>query len=468
MRQLAVQRAFLEPARELAVNADSQAVDLNQLLLLAIEQALAPPFVHRRNTFQPMRVIVVDPELISRTNARDESYREMPRPLPRTLPHAAKISSHATTRIHQRAVRGEILSDESGRLFEKIGRQIRPIHQLASGPFGEVIDLVPLEQPSPPMIAPPSRPKLVDSPERATASPGPDNDGVASADSPTSKFVPLPEPTEQARLVSHRKLFADPGQWRVLCWGEFKEILSRQLAHPERLRDTYRLPCYVQVLETERAVSVAELAALYKSEDERQARLYFLTDEIVAKLDLVLPLRAASPQNSQRPPNTLLAHERVFRLIVANDPTVDIANNKSKLVSASKREVGAEVKVSEPASASPSLKDTIPARFVKEWEFKISCEEALYDMSAKPGMGSLIRRFCRRLSAIKRRNEFRKWQTLLAGKEADEQLWAVRPPAGMLGDSLVREWAAKTLELGSYDLPKMINEWEIFWRRKGL
>lgn len=469
MRQLAVQRTFLEPARELPINADSRAIDFNQLLLLAIERALAPPIVHRRSTFQPMRVVVVNPELISRTNTRDESHREMPRPLPRTLPHAARVSGHAMSRIHQRAVRGEILSDESGRLFEKLGRQIRPIHQLASGPFGEVIDLVPLEQSSLPMIAPPSRPKLVDPPERETALSGSENAVASTADSPTSQFVPLQELTEQTKLVSHRKLFADPGQWRVLWWGEFKEILSRQLAHPERLRDTYRLPCYVQVLETERAVSVEELAKIYKSENERAAGLYFLSDETAAKLDLVLPLRPAPPPNAKRAPNTLLPHERVFRLMVANDPTVDIANSKSKIQSsAAKREVDAEVKGSEPASASPALKDTIPARFVKDWEFKISREEASYDMSAKPGMGSLIRGFCRRLRTTERSHEVRKWQTLLAGKETDEQLWAVRPPAGRLGDSLVREWAAKTLELGSYDRRKMINEWEIFWRRKGV
>ena len=45
MRQLAVQRAFLGQAREPAMNADSQGIALNQLLLLAIERALAPPIV---------------------------------------------------------------------------------------------------------------------------------------------------------------------------------------------------------------------------------------------------------------------------------------------------------------------------------------------------------------------------------------------------------------------------------------
>jgi hypothetical protein len=272
---------------------------------------------------------------------------------------------------------------------------------------------------------------------------------VEKEETPDSGFVPVQERAKHPTTVGYRKLFADPGQWRLLWWGEFKEILAPQLAHPERLRDTYRIPCYVQVLETEREVAISELASIYKS-DIRPASLYFLTDGIARKLDLVLPLRAVPAQNSPRPPNTLLPHERVFRLIVANDPTIDIANSKNKL------------------QTSTSLKCAIPARFIKEWEFKISRDEALYDMNAKSTLSGLIAKIGRRLRVGKRRNEFGKWQVLLTGKDTDEQLWAVRPPEGRLTDSLVRDWAGKTLALGGYDANKMIVEWEIFWRRRGL
>lgn len=444
MRQLGAQRRFFEPPREFALNTDSDAVDLNHLLMLAIERALGPPIVHRRITLQPMRVVIVDRELVSRVDSNGEPGA-MPRVLPNAVHHAAQISNHIGYPLQQRAVRGEILSDERGRLFEKLGRQIRPLQQLASGPFGEVIELVPAEQTSP--QTPASTPLIIESTGRQQI----EISGTAAA---AAKFVPLQEATKQASTVSYRKLFADPGQWRVLSWGEFKEILSPQLAHPERLRDTYRLPCYVQVLETERAVSVNELAGVYKSESGRPVRLYFLTDEIAAKLDLVLPLRAAPPQDVQRPPNTLLAHERVFRLIVANDPTIDIANN------------GSNLPVSAPTTTT--LKDTIPSRFVKEWEFKISRDEALYDMNVPSTLGKSILRICRRLRVGKHRREFSKWQALLMGKDLDEQLWAVRPPTGILRDSVVRDWATKTLELGGYDSRKMMIEWEILWRRKGL
>ena len=446
MRQLAVQRGFFEPAQDFALNTDAGAVDLNHLLMLAIERALAPPIVHRRSTLQPMRVVIVDRELISRPEPTGDASAGK-RVLPNAVYHAAQISSHMGYPLQQRAVRGEILSDEGGRLYEKLGRQIRPLHQLASGPCGEVIDLVPASETTKPA--------------------GDSQTGVAKDETATSQFVPVAEAPKQTSAVSHRKLFADPGQWRVLSWGDFKEILAPQLAHPERLRDTYRLPCYVQVLETERAVPISELAAVYKSDSGRRASLYFLTEEIAAKLDLVLPLRSAPPPNVQRPPHTLLAHERVFRLIVANDPTTDIANARSTPAAAEKSHVNTEVKGNEVVSAK-TLKETIPPRFIKEWEFKISRDEALYDLNAPASIVESIMRLCRRLRLGKHRGEFNKWQALLAGKETDEQLWAVRPPKASLRDLRVRDWASKTLELGGYESRKMIHEWEIFWRRKGL
>jgi hypothetical protein len=398
-----------------------------------------------------MRVVVVDREMFLSDEERDGIECEMPRLLPRAAPR----SRHPEWQLQQRAVRGEILSDESGRLFEKLGRQIRPLHQLASGPFGEVIDLVPATQASLRGNVPTSQPQVVES-HQQTPNESVDVTAGANAATADSKFVPVQEPAKQTGSVSHRKLFADPGQWRVLSWGEFKEVLSSQLAHPERLRDTYRLPCYVQVLETEREVAISELAGIYKS-DPSQVRLYFLTDELAAKLDLVLPLRAAPPQTAPRPPNTLLPHERVFRLIVANDPTTDIANIKSNL----------QDSVSNSEATQASLKYAIPARFVKEWEFKLSRDEVLFELRNRPFYVAILQ-FVRRLRFIKQHREFRKWQVLLSGKNHDDQLWSVRPPANLLGDSFVRDWVEKTLQLAGYDTQKMLVEWEIFWRRKGL
>jgi hypothetical protein len=192
-----------------------------------------------------------------------------------------------------------------------------------------------------------------------------------------------------------------------------------------------------------------------------------LTDELAAKLDLILPLRPAPARGTPRAQNTLLAHERVFRLVPANDPTIDVSSLKSKVQATTPAAEAREIKKANPPATTAALKDSIPPRFIKEWEFKLTREEASYDMNAKATLGGLISKAWRRLKFFSSGKELRKWQTLLAGRDADEQLWLVRPPAGMLADSYVRSWARRTLDLSGYDANKVINEWEIFWRRKG-
>src|SRR6266705_424607 len=462
MRQISTQRAFFEPAREFASSADPRVVDLNHLLLLAIGRALSPPIVHMRSTLQPMRVIVVEPDLCPPDNSADEAGYETPHLLPLALPQVAGFPNHYDPELHQRVVQGEILSDESGKLYEKLGRQIRPIHQLASGPFGELIDLVPVGRSNVRMLAPPAGPRLV---EAKNTVPSSFESGSGNGGSSVSKFVPLQESTEKSDVSSYRKLFLDPGQWRVVSWGEFREILARQLAHPERLRDTYRLPCYVQVIEINREMSIEELAASHPSEKERQSSLYFLTSEIAAKLDLVslLPPLAAPEHGVRRKPNTLLPHDRVFSLLAANDPTVDVATFKTRAQSpasnAASQSSDAKA-VGEETAHKVALKMAIPERFVKEWEFKLTREEASYDISRGQTLAGAIQRFFRRLRIFKLRSEFRKWHVLLSGKTADEQLWSVRPPADMMAHPFIREWATRTLSLAGYDPQKMILEWE--------
>src|SRR5678816_2466966 len=102
MRQLAVQRGFLEPSPEFTMDAKTGTGNLNHLLILAIERALAPPIVHRRSTLQPMRVFVVDREMFLPPDEKDEIGRDMPRLLPR----AAQRARQPGWLFHQRAVRG--------------------------------------------------------------------------------------------------------------------------------------------------------------------------------------------------------------------------------------------------------------------------------------------------------------------------------------------------------------------------
>ena len=231
------------------------------------------------------------------------------------------------------------------------------------------------------MIAPPLRPRPVDGSEMAKASSRPEP-AVISANLPAAKFVPLHETSERAKLASHRKLFADPGQWRVLCWGEFKELLARQLAHPERLRNRtgFRATC-----------KFWRLSAQCRSKNWRRSinqktiarPVFIFLDEITARLDLVLPLRAAPPPNVRCTPNTLLPHERVFRLIVADDPTVDVANNKASSTSRlrTRRQHKSKEKWTSANDLLPQEHD--PTRLVKDWEFRIGREEASYDMDRR-------------------------------------------------------------------------------------
>src|SRR5262249_57163331 len=57
---------------------------------------------------------------------------------PRLLP---QLPAGSVAGARPRVVQGEILSDDDGRYYEKIGRHIRPLQRLFSGPRGEVLEL---------------------------------------------------------------------------------------------------------------------------------------------------------------------------------------------------------------------------------------------------------------------------------------------------------------------------------------
>ena len=375
MRQVATHQRF-DSARGFTLPSEA---GFNHLLF-AIGRAISPPpVVHMRNTFQPVRVIVVQPDLISTIDDATHWGAETPQLLPLARPP-----------------------------FQGVRR-------------GEAA----------------LQPRIVQSP---------------------------------ADDRSHRKLFKDPGQWRVVTWGDFKEILAPQLTHPERLRDTYRLPCYVQVVETNRDVTIEELAKEFSTPDGRPKPLYLLTDELATKLELTSLLPALPSRVPEGPPtpNVLTANHRVFRLLVANDPTVDVGTATKRATEGKSTAKPSEPETPTAESApGPLLKTAIPTSFVKDWDFKISREEALYDMN-NVTLFTSIQRIVRRLRLLKQNREFRKWRVLLTGKNYDEQLWGVRPPANMMDHSFVREWVTRTFKLGGYDAATMLLEWEIFWRRKGL
>jgi hypothetical protein len=237
-------------------------------------------------------------------------------------------------------------------------------------------------------------------------------------------------------------------------------MLAPQLTHPERLREIHRLPCYASVFEVTAPQQIEQLGKTILGE-AAAGQLQLLTPPIVMQLQLgsVLPPPQLHP--AARAHGIVLPGDRVFHLRLTNDPTADetVAERGATGVSAP----GYNVESTHP------LKTNIPEGLVRPSEFQTSREEALYDLSyASTFFGSLGNKLRRLSRFMAFRHELRKWQMLLHGKTADEQLWSVRPPRGGLTHRFIQAWAQSALQLAGYDSRHMLAEWQIFWRRKGV
>lgn len=286
-----------------------------------------------------------------------------------------------------RLVQGEILRDNDGRLYEKVGRSIRPLQRLFSGPRGEVLELPALAQADQRVTEPPPQsPDAEDSKPEAQAKTRPE----APAEPRQSPMRPSRRPPQHPR-----KAFGAP---------------------PSGGRSFISEP---------------------------------------------LPPEGATP-NSRRqplPPNGGAPNSR------------GITNSRQspRRYDGQCRPQPSTTHVTAGGAAATGLKTAIPEQWIKPWEFQISREEALYDMRIASSPHSALLAFIRGLTNwFGYRQSWRKWQTLLSGKSLDEQLWAVRPPRGMIDRTAVRNWARQTLERAGYDARVMLGEWEILWRRKGL
>ena len=267
----------------------------------------------------------------------------------------------------------------------------------------------------------------------------------------------------------YRPLFPEPGVPLVVHWHEFRALLASQIAHPERLREGHRVGVRVQIYEVMRPQSIDDLAESITGDRAGAAQLTLLTDRLMGLLGLTHHL----PPPMRRPHQpvdgeTILAHQRVVRLLLAGDPTA---------IAPAKVESPVQTSTPAPAVAAPhhegavtrprADRESIPQGFLRPWEFKKSREDVLYAMTRRPGVLGAIRSW---LSAIasraERRLELRCWDVLRSGKSLEEQLWSVPPPCRALDDRGVRDWAARTLAHAGYDAQPMLLEWEIFWRRK--
>jgi hypothetical protein len=440
--------------------------------LVALQRHPPPPTFHGRNLLQRMRVMVLAAGKPAAFDPSDLVIGPLPEALP-PMPPALPIPGHIP--LYPRRVQGEILRDETGRLYEKIGRQIRALHRLASGPHGEILELAPSAQANPRALAPVADQPVTQFAQAPTEQQPPDrNDWQETAGSKKSGALSRPT-AARAVPATYRKLFPDPGQGRVLRWGDFKRMLAPQLAHPERLRDAQQLPCYVQIYEAVTPQRLVSLAAVALGDSRRASQLHPLTDVIAGALELttLLPPPPRVPPHIRREPGLLLPHDRVFHLQPAHDPTtgdvVQEARQPQAAPPSHEPRTSAVGPSPGPAVGCPGPKAAVPEHFLRPWEFRLGREEVLYDMHVTATRSRVLTALLRCLQGrVVGRRALRKWQVLLCGKSLEEQLWAVRPPQGGLSHPLVRAWAQKTLELAGYNPQAMLLEWEIFWRRKGL
>jgi hypothetical protein len=314
-----------------------------------------------------LRIVVIVP------GGRTEPWRaeRLIGPLP-CLPQSAAPERD----INSRPVHGEILRDERGRFYERVGKRIRPIAELAASADGE------------PLVV------------EGRVEREPEKDSVQGAPRP---------------------LFAPPGLWRVVPFGEFKPLLAPQLAHPERLRDSHQIPCYVQVCEASGDVPLPKSAQPW-------------SDAAAARLQISVAAARG---------------RRFFALQVASDPTA---------------EAPAPAQPDAPRAAYREAPRSAPG----PWEFPVSREEAVYDMQHAAAREGPLRRMLMRLAPPVKRADLTKWHALIAGKSPAQQLWEVSPPRNGLRDPRVRQRIAEALRLAHVPPRSTLDEWEIHWRRRGL
>jgi hypothetical protein len=343
------QRSF-DPRHRTPFRRFNSGDDSVRVLLVAIRRGPQPAVFLGSHPLQRLQVLLAAPGEKGDLDPLSAMARLTAGALPQLLPQLPEaIASGAQARL----VQGEILSDDDGRRYEKIGRRIHPLQRLFSGPRGEVLELL-------------SEEKV----EQRSPSPQAPDTEASKTDAQAKPRVEAPPRRQQFP----RRPFRRPHQ---------------------RPREAFGVP--------------------------PAGRNFVLREPLP-------PEGGASIRRHSVPPESVAPNANARRLRTA-----------------------------------------IPEQWIKPWEFQISREEAIYDLQATASSRSAPLAFIRDLTnRFGHRQAWRKWQALLAGKSLDEQLWAVRPPRGMITHAVVRDWAHQALEQAGYDVRVMLAEWEIFWRRKGL
>ena len=291
-----------------------------------------------------------------------------------------------------------------------------------------------------------------------------------------------------------RCLLPRPGVKRAVSFGEFKTQLSAQLAHPERLRDTHRLPCCVQLYRVTLDQPRADVARRLFGAGASATDLMMFTPDVARRLQLPPPRVARFDTGGSDSP-FLSAGQEIVELRVIHDhtqgaPRDEEAPTPRERARASQRApepVGeaprppASAAATPPAAVMPrvepapvtpaapaasAIRTEIPARFLTP-DFKLTREEALFDMTVAASARGVLQAIRSVARTFARRGELERWRALLDGRERDEQLWQVQPPRAAFTDRRSRDWVRRALTLGGYDIEHMLREWELYWRRRG-
>jgi len=362
--------------------------DSVRVLLVAIRHALQPAAFLGSHPLQRLQVLLAAPGEEVDLNPLNAMARATAGAAPQLLP---QLTVAGAVGARPRLVQGEILSDDDGRYYEKVGRRIRPLQRLFSGPRGEVLEL-------------PSEARAEAEAEQREPSPQAPDAGASKTEAqPKPRLEAPPRRPQPSQRPFHRP--------------------------PQRPREAFGAP-FVVPPSGGRGVMRGPL-----------------------------PVEGATPNARRQSPPEGGAPNAAPNAGRHSPPEGGTPNAGRQ----SPPEGGTQ------NAGAQCLKTTIPEQWVKPWEFQISREEALYDMLAAASSRSAPLAFIRGLTdRFGHRQAWRKWQALLAGKSLDEQLWAVRPPRGLISSAAVRDWARQMLEQAGYDPRVMLAEWEIFWRRRGL
>ncbi len=391
------------------------------IYLVAVPRDVLPPVFFGNALLQRMRAVLLSPG----ADAPDLADHVINIPWADLRP---SFDSRQAPAAPARSVSGEILRDEHGNLYERNGSSIRRLHNLASSRRGELVET-------------------------------------------SSTKLPQRNRQQSASGKAFRQFFRDPGVSRVLAWGQYKGLLHDQVSKPHLLRDNHRLSCFAQVYENFVMRTPEEFARECFGDVRVAGQLFELTDALADRLKIATLLPRSPNHQEDRQDGMLSPGDRILRLRLSLDPTVEIPSPASVSSPVSTAPAAPVVPIA-PAPApevnavpTSQRQISIPDRFLTPWELLFTREQVLSEMQSP---SSRFARLRRRVLNVFGNRDLKRWRRQLWGKAPDEQLWGVRPPKGSLQSVEVLDWAKATLNSAGYDPSTMVREWEIFWRQKGL